>query len=156
MVVAKHGSARFNSDTMDIIINTQNIVDDIGGRFLMELKSADPIPPKGVVIQELNQANARLTAILGRFLEPCCLQCADDSLAIGDTLVYKLILSSRKSANKVQPMTDLIHSFLVNSVLAKSYSTMGQAELASLHEANSVSDAQVISQLLHSKTPPAI
>lgn len=141
---------------MDIIINTQNVINDIGGKFLMELQSADPIPPKGTLIQCFNEAHARLTAILGRFIEPSYIEMADDSLAIGDNVVYKMNLSSRRAANKLQPLTDLFHSYMVNSVLAKSYSTMGQADLAAKHEAQTVSDAQVISQLLNSKIPPVI
>lgn len=141
---------------MDIIITTQNVINDIGSRFLMELQPTDPIPPKGTLIQNLNEANARLHAIMGRYVEPSFQESADDSLAIGDNIVYKLLLSTRKASGKIQPLTDLIHSYLVNSALAKSYSTIGQADLAAKHEAQTVSDAEVIGQLLHSKLPPIL
>ena len=49
--------------TMDIIITTQNVINDIGSKFLMELQPTDPIPPKGTLIQCLNEANARLCAV---------------------------------------------------------------------------------------------
>ena len=44
---------------MDIIITTQNVINDIGSKFLMELQPTDPIPPKGTLIQCLNEANAK-------------------------------------------------------------------------------------------------
>ena len=141
---------------MDIIITTQNVINDIGSKFLLELQPTDPIPPKGTLVQCLNEANARLSAIMGRYAEPSFQDSADDSLAIGDNIVYKLLLSTRKASGKIQPLTDLIHSYLVNSVLTKSYSTMGQADLAAKHEAQTVSDAEVIGQLLHSKLPPVL
>lgn len=141
---------------MEILINTQNVINDIGSKFLMELQSADPIPPKGTLIQSLNEANARLTAIIGRYLEVGYNESADDRLAIAEDIEYRFLLSPRRAANKIQPMTDLIHSYLVNSAMAKVYSTMGQSELATKHENQTVSDAQVINQLLHSKTAPII
>ncbi len=141
---------------MEIIISTQNVINDIGSKFLQELQSVDPIPPKGTLIQSLNEANGRLATILGRYLEADFRDSADDSLAAGETLTYRLILSPRKAAGKAQPFADLIHSYLVNSVLTKCYTTMGQSELAAKHENQTVSDAQVISQLLHTKQPPVV
>lgn len=141
---------------MDITISTQNVFDDIGSKFLQELQSVDPIPPKGTLLQSLNEANGRLVTILCRYLEADFRESADDSLTAGDNLTYRLVLSPRKAAGKTQPLADLIHSYLVNSVLTKSYTTMGQAELAAKHENQTVSDAQVISQLLHTKLPPAV
>ena len=93
---------------MDIIINTQNVINDIGSKFLQELQSADSIPPKGTLVQSLNEANARLTAIMGRYAEPSFQEYADDSLAVGDNIVYKLLLSAGKASGKIQPLTDLI------------------------------------------------
>lgn len=141
---------------MDIIVNTQNVINDIGSKFLQELQSVDPIPPKGTLHQSLNEANGRLVTILGRYLEADFRESADDSLAVGDSLTYRLVLSPRKASGKAQPFADLIHSYLVNSVLTKSYTSMGQAELAAKHENQTVSDAQVISQLLRTKLPPAV
>lgn len=141
---------------MEVIIKTENVINDIGGTFLQELQSEDPIPPKGKLVQSLNEADARLRAIVGRRLEIDFRDSADDSLAINDSIVYNFLVSTRRSVNKAEPLAALIHSYLVNSVLAKTYSTMGQADLAALHEAQSVSDAQVISQLINSKIPPII
>lgn len=141
---------------MEVIIKTENVINDIGGTFLQELQTEDPIPPKGKLVQSLNEADARLRAIVGRRLEIDFRDSADNSLAINDSIVYKFLVSTRRSANKAEPLAALIHSYLVNSVLAKTYSTMGQADLAALHEAQSVSDAQVISQLINSKIPPII
>lgn len=141
---------------MEVIIKTENVINDIGGTFLQELQTEDPIPPKGKLVQSLNEADARLRAIVGRRLEIDFRDSADDTLAINDSFVYNFLVSTRRSVNKVEPLATLIHSYLVNSVLAKTYSTMRQADLAAQHEAQSVSDAQVISQLINSKIPPII
>ena len=143
-------------DYMDIVLNISNLTGDIGAKYLQEMGDADPIPPKGTLIQSLNEANARLTAILGRFVELTYQEYADDSLAVGDCYVYKLLLSSRRASGKIQAITDLMHSYLVNAVLSKIYAISGHTEVAEMHEKMSVSDAGVITQMLHSKIPPML
>lgn len=141
---------------MDVVLYISNLSEDIGAKFLQEMGTKEPIPPKGTLIQGLNEANARLTAILGRFIELNYQEYADDSLAIGDRYVYKLILSSRRASGKIQPIADLMHSFLVNSVLSKVYAVSSHTEVAQLHEQMSIADAKAITQMLHSKIPPML
>lgn len=121
---------------------------------MSESQALDSMPPKGMIIQSLNEAHGRLVSILGRFLDPSFNDSASDSLSAEESYVYELRLSLRKSSNKAKPMADLIHSYMVNSALTKLYSSMSQAELAGKHDAQATSDAQVIDQMLHSKLPP--
>ena len=140
---------------MDVVLYISNLSEDIGAKFLQEMGTKEPIPPKGTLIQGLNEANARLTAVLGRFIELNYQEYADDSLAIGDRYVYKLLLSSRRASGKVQSIADLMHSFL-NSVLSKVYTISSHTEVAQLHEQMSIADAKAITQMLHSKIPPTL
>lgn len=139
---------------MDIIINTENIFNDVGSKFLQELQTTDPIPPRGTMIQNLNEANARLVLIIGRYLDPGCQWEADDSLATGERFLYHFLLTTRRGASKTQALADIIHSYLVNATLTKCYSIMNLKDLAATHDSQVSADAEVISQLLNSKLPP--
>lgn len=140
---------------MVLTISTKNIIDDVGAHFLLELKSNDPIPPKGILLQSLREACARLRPVFGRFLEPGYEDTASDDLGIPQSYItFSLRFSPRRAAGKVQAMTDLVHSFLVNSVLTKCYSEMSLMDLAAKHETQSVSDAQALSLMINSKMPP--
>ena len=140
---------------MVITINTQNIIDDISAEFLMELGSTDAIPPKGKLIQSLNESNARLKVILNRYLDYSDVnQTAEDSLGVEEEFVYNLWLSTRKGTNKAQSLADAVHAFLVNVTLTKAYSTMMMPELAKKHDEQAVADATLLNTLLNSKLPP--
>lgn len=140
---------------MEIYINIENLIMDIGSKFMMELPSTDPVPPRGTVVQSINEANARLKAVIGRYLELAPYQeGADDSLGHSDLMTYNLVLSTRKGSGKARPLADLFHSYLVNSALTKILSSMGQDELSGKHDAQAVSDATAINKLLKSKIPP--
>lgn len=138
---------------MDIYLETKNLIDDIGARFLMETGSPDPIPARGIVVQSLNEADAKLRNICGRYLAPVVDICAGDELTKADAFMYNLILSPRKASGKVQAFADTMHSYMVNAALAKIFSSMN-ADLAKKHDEQTVSDAMVLDNLFHSKIPP--
>lgn len=139
---------------MEIKINTSNIIADVGSRFLQELKSSDPIPPKGTLIQSLNESRGRLAVIVSRWLDADYKESANDNLSEATEIVYDLRLTVRRSGAKAQAIADLMHSYLVNATLAKCYYIMAQGELAKLHNDQSIADAQAINQLINSKIPP--
>ena len=140
---------------MVLTIGTKNIIDDVGAHFLLELKSDDPIPPKGILLQSLREACARLRPVFGRFLEPDYEDAASDDLGTPESYItFSLRFSPRREAGKAQAMADIIHSYLVNSVLTKCYSEMSLMELAAKHETQSVSDAQALSLMVNTKIPP--
>lgn len=139
---------------MEIYINTQNILDDIGGTYLMETGDSNPIPPKGVLVQRLNEAATRLVTLLSRHMTIDLRRSADDELHQPETFVFILTLSTRKASGKAQPITDQIHSFLVNATLSKVCANMGLKEVSANHEAMATADAEIISALVHTKLPP--
>lgn len=142
---------------MEIFLNIKSLVDDIGSKFMMETGSVDALPPRGTVIQSINESNARLTALCGRFLNFMYDEIADDELGIIDASIrYEFVLSPRKAVGKARPLADSLHSYIVNASLCKILSSMSLADLASKHEAQSVADSNVITQLLKSKIPPML
>lgn len=138
---------------MRIFINTKNVTDDVDGVYLNETGANDDMPQKGYIQQYFNEATARMVLILGRYYMPMEMVDVDDTLAVGEAVCFEIALPSRKAAGKSQAFADLIHSFMVNSILTKIYSNRGQADLAQKHEAQTVSDADAINVLLHTKRP---
>lgn len=139
---------------MTISLITQNLIDDIGAKFLMETNGTDPIPPKGVTIQRLNESCADLIQICGRFIEDDWQDIASDSLHKDDAIVFNLIMSRRRSAGKTQAIADLMHAYLVNAALSKIYTSMMLADLSTIRSNEATANAQGITLLFHTKTPP--
>jgi len=139
---------------MKVVIDTQNILDDVDGVFLRETGDRNNMPQRGVLMQYLNEANARVIILIGKYYEAYCQEEADDSLGLADKFVYGLLMSPRREMGKAQAITDTIHSFLVNLVLAKVFTNAGLAELGAKHEAQYGADGAVLQQLIHSKRPP--
>ena len=52
---------------MELNIRLEQLIEDIGGQFMMESGSDKPLPPKGVLIQFLNEAYAGLAIPLARY-----------------------------------------------------------------------------------------
>lgn len=142
---------------MEINIVKENLVNNIGAVWMMETQSTDPTPvPEGLLVQAINEANARLTSILSRFTISVLQDALDDSLSNPDVYCYSLSISPRRAAGKEQAFTDIIHSYLVNSVLAKATTQHNLTELGAKHEQMAVSDAQTLNLLLRTKQPPII
>lgn len=125
----------------------------------MELQDKHPIPPRGVLIQSLNEANGRIRTVLGRYMTmPAGTnnerdQLADNSLRESAEYVYTLRLSPRKGNGKAQAITDLLHSYMVNAALTRIFSSVN-VDLSARHEAQTAADVQSITSLLHQKLPP--
>ncbi len=138
---------------MDITLKQQLLVQDIGAKYLMETNSSEPIPPKGLLVQCIDEACARIVTFCGRFLEPAVEQNSDDKMGMGNVYVFRFDMSERRAANKARTMAMLMHSYVVNASLAKIFASLNTT-LANIHDTQSVADAQSINQLLRSKLPP--
>lgn len=138
---------------MTIVLNTDNIINDIGAKYLSE-GGASARPPKGLLAQAINESFGRLKLLYGRFLRPGLEDYASDNLSLSHTLTIELDMSSRRASGKAQSLADLSHSFLVNASLSKLYVTSKNPELGEMHDKLSVGDAQAITKLVNSKTAP--
>lgn len=140
---------------MDITLKQQLLIQNIGAKYLMETGSNEPIPPKGILVQSVDEACAKLTALCGRFLKPSASKNADDTLGVGDEYVFHFDMSERRAANKSDALAMLMHSYIVNAALAKLLATTAAlANTAQVHDSQALADAQSIDQLLRSKLPP--
>lgn len=138
---------------MTISLSIENIINDISGRYLMQKQGTDTMPPKGVLTQSIAEANAKLVVLVSKYIQPSLNEYASDNLVAMD-LVYDLVMTQRRAMNKIQALTDLMHSFLVNAALAKIYSNEAQQELSKNANEQAVSDANNITYLLNTKYAP--
>lgn len=139
---------------MEIYIDTNNVLDDASGVYLMETSDKEPLAPRGVLVQRLNESATRLVSLLSRFTTVDLRRSADDELKQSAALIFDLALSARKASGKAQAITDQIHSFLVNLTLCKVYINKGLADLSKAHETLATADAENLNLLLHTKIPP--
>lgn len=141
---------------MEITIITKNLLDDLGGQFLGECKTLDLIPPKGQIIQFVNEAYASLTTLLYRFLTPNDDTKADDSLVIDEAYYFNLALTPRRGNGKMSQIADVLHSYLINAALGKYYLVNNLVELSNKRNTMAANDLQVLNGLLRSKYPPSL
>lgn len=141
---------------MEITISTKNLLDDLGGQFLGECNTTDPIPPKGQLIQFLNEAYASLTTLLYRFLIPNDETKADDSLVIDEAYYFNLALTPRRGNGKMSQIADVLHSYLINAALGKYYLVNNLVELSNKRNTMAGNDLQTLNGLLRSKYPPSL
>ncbi len=141
---------------MEITISAKNLFDDLGGQYLEESKTLDPLPPKGQLMQFVNEAYASLTALLYRFLTPNDETRADDSLLIEEAYYFNLALTSRRGNGKMSQIADAIHSYMINAALGKYYLVNNLVELSNKRNTMAANDLQVLNGLLRSKYPPSL
>lgn len=139
-----------------ISISVDTLVDEIGAVFLMESASSNPIPPKGILQQYMNEANARLLILLGKYVAPISESDASNELRVSSSYDYEIIMSPRKVANKLQPLADLMNAYLRNDALAALYADAQLPELSKKHTDQATANAQSIDILIHTKIPPMI
>lgn len=81
---------------------------------------------------------------------------ADDAKGESDVYVYDFLLSERRGANKTEPLTNAMHSLVVQYALAKFYATVNQAELSNKHSLLAIEAGNTIEELLYNKKPPRV
>lgn len=141
---------------MDITLYTQSLIDAIGAKYMMEQESSDAIPPMGEMVQTINESNGKLINLISRYLVSSYPTGSDNLMVETDQYCYTLELSPRRAAGKTQAFADAMHSYLVNEVLAKVYSTEAKLDLSKKHSDQASVDASLILQLLHTKQPPIL
>lgn len=140
---------------MELYIQTANVLNDFAGRWYSET-SLEELPVKAQQVQALNESWASLVPLIGRWMQSDFQLFAEDTLNTRPVIHITLNLSPRRAAGKVQAVTDTIHSFLVNSILAKVYSVNAMDALSQKYTALAASDAETLSVLINTKQPPII
>lgn len=125
-------------------------VPDIESRYLIEAGTEKT----DEIMRGITEAFSFLRPVFLRFLSPDCTYSAENLPPAADELVIDLELSSRRRTNRVQELTDLAHSYIVDRTLAKFYSSVSQPELSTKHNNTAQSTLSDIQALLYSKLPP--
>lgn len=142
---------------MEINIRLNNLIEDIGGQFMMESGSDKPLPPKGVLVQFLNEVYAGLAIPLARYFSTKEeSQITSDSNLSNGCYGFDLVLTNRRVKGKTAALTDTLHSYMVNAGLSKVYAVANLVELSNKRSALATSDLQNLIQLLNTKCPPEL
>lgn len=142
---------------MELNIRLEQLIEDIGGQFMMESGSDKPLPPKGVLIQFLNEAYAGLAIPLARYssIKEESRLTSDGNLSNG-CYGFELVLTNRRIKGKTMALTDTLHSYMVNAGLSKVYAIANLVDLSNKRSSLANSDMQKILQLLNTKCPPEL
>lgn len=81
---------------------------------------------------------------------------ADDTRSIADSYVFDLSLSERRAIGKAQPVTDAMHTLVVQYALSKFYATVNQGELSNRHSILALDAGKELEDLLYTKQPPRV
>jgi hypothetical protein len=106
--------------------------------------------------REIVIVSSALTRMLQRYLTDDDTNSADNTLdgRVGEQLEWTLDMSERRASNKVQPLTDACHDYLVHYALSRYYKSVNAGELSNTHSLQTADAAKEIEGLLYSKTPP--
>ncbi len=105
------------------------------------------------LVRQMIIVQASLKRMMHRWLDDTG-RCADDTLAMPESFEFHLKMTERRAANKVQPLTDACHSYMVSYVLARYYASVGAKDLSNAYSITTAEHAQGIEELLNSKLPP--
>lgn len=106
----------------------------------------------------ITESTTELRALLQRILQEDYNRTEDNVPDIdteGD-ITLNLSMSARRIDNKLKPLAEKSHAYIVNTTLARYYSLVGQGDLSNLHAAEMQADAATLTQLVYSKMPPII
>ena len=141
---------------MEIRVYKENVIGDLSAKFLQDLGTTDPVPPRGMLLQAMNEVLVSLRLMCSRFLRPSYDLVADDSLSSADAFVFSFTMGARRMAGKAQSLADAIHSYLVNATLGKVYADSNNTDMAQKRATLAQGDGQLILSLLNSKIPPVV
>lgn len=141
---------------MKLAIRLTNLIDDISGQFMVECGSEKPLPPKGLLIQFLNESYARLKSLLSRYMVTSDEREVSDGNLSNGCYGFELMISSRRAKGKATSIADVLHSYMVNASLAKIYSVSNLTELSNKRTLLQNNDVIALQELLHTKCPPEL
>ena len=128
------------------------LITDAGARYRAEARE-----DKAEMLNRLiTESTTELRALLQRILQEDYNRTEDNVPDIKDDIILNLSMSARRIDNKLKPLAEKSHAYIVNTTLARYYSLVGQGNLSNLHAAEMQADAATLTQLVYSKMPPII
>ena len=104
----------------------------------------------------ITESTTELRALLQRILQEDYNRTEDNVPDTTEDITLNLSMSARRIDNKLEPLAEKSHAYIVNTTLARYYSLVGQGNLSNLHAAEMQADAATLTQLVYSKMPPII
>lgn len=104
--------------------------------------------------RSINEAFSQVSSMYLRFVKNATQLEATDVLNGAEDLMIEFEISERRSKGKIQPITDTLHSLIVNHALTKFYNDIQQPELAAKRAQQTAEDAKLLNKLLFEKLPP--
>lgn len=150
-----------------IDISRQEIIHDVISRSHEECKAITGIEARynaeagtdrlELINRLFADVDSSLRSVCSRFLAEDYTKTATDIPDSGkaDTLPYIFDLSPRRADGKAQ-LAELIHSYLVDSILGRFYVAVGQGEFAANHAKLGGEKAQEILSYLYTKQAPIL
>jgi len=102
------------------------------------------------------EAASALSHRLHRYLRTYYQDEADDQLGIPEAFVFDFAFSERRAEGKAQPLTDYMHSFVVDLTLSRFYSSVSQQELSNIHSQKALETAGLLEDMIYTKKPPLL
>lgn len=108
------------------------------------------------IYRDLTSSHASVRRVMRRFLQKDYSDSDNNELPVPymTDFTYVLAFADRRLANKVQPLTDKIHDYLVHLTLSKFYASVSAGELSNAHSMLTIDAANQIEDLLYSKDSP--
>ena len=104
--------------------------------------------------QCINNASAEVEALLRPFMGGSADTESENDYDASSDMVYAMSVTPRKAAGLAAPLAKAIHSYIVNSALAKFYVSVSRADLAERRRADLPSVISVINNLIYQRTAP--
>lgn len=104
----------------------------------------------------LNDASARLSGRMSRFLIEDQTNYADNQRTIPESYTYTLDIAERRGANKAEPLAEACNTFVLEYALSKFYAIVSQGDLSNKHSLLALDAGAEIERLLFTKYPPIV
>lgn len=101
-------------------------------------------------------AFAQLTRRCTRFLDEVITAEGDDSRVLPQTYTYVFAFAERRAINKLEPMTGVMHDFVVAYALSKWYSTTNKTDLSNQYSLQAIDYGNQLDELLYHKQAPRV
>lgn len=128
------------------------LITDAEARYRTEAREDKAEMLNRLITESANE----LRVILQRILQEDYSKSEDNVPDTAEDITLNLSMSARRIDNKLKPLAEKSHAYIVNTTLARYYSLVGQGDLSNLHAAEMQADAATLTQLVYSKMPPII
>lgn len=108
------------------------------------------------ILRCIDEGHSRLLHRCWRYLSEVLVEEGDNVLYSPQEYRVSLVLSERRAVGKEKPLSEAMHTFVVEYALSKFYSDVSQQELSNKHSVLAMEAGDRIDNLLYTKLPPRV